>query len=87
MSTSDTTEELTNEQKRTTCDNYIGWVEKELDNESPTIRDYATLIISEYKKLSDNLITIQQFEENTPQINDETPLNYIRDRIIIFYPK
>jgi len=65
---------------------YIWWAAQELTNTIENIVIYAKLIISEYKKLSNNEIDITEFKANTPHIADTTPLNYIRDQICIHYP-
>jgi hypothetical protein len=70
-----------------TCDRYIWWIGQELNHPVENIASYAKLIIVEYNKLINGEIDIKQFEENTPTIEEKTPLNYIRGRICIFYPK
>jgi hypothetical protein len=65
---------------------YMWWVAQELNHSSPNIDAYAKLIISEFAKLENNEITIEDFSNNTPNIEDETPLNYIRNQIIVHYP-
>ena len=65
---------------------YNWWASQEIGNENPNIDTYAKLINSEFQKLLDGEVDIKQFEDNTPHIEDETPLNYIRDRIIENYP-
>ena len=44
-------------------------------------------MISDYLKVKkiNNEITIDQFKDNTPEINEETTLNYIRNMIILGY--
>jgi hypothetical protein len=65
---------------------YAWWAEQEIGNENLNIDTYARLIQQEYQKLVNNEITLEEFEINTPKIDEETPLNYIRDRIIEWYP-
>lgn len=65
---------------------YNWWASQEIGNENPNIDTYAKLINSEFQKLLDGEIDIKQFEDNTPHILDKSPLNYIRDRIIEFFP-
>lgn len=65
---------------------YAWWAEREIGNSNPNINDYAILIIQEYQKLELNQITIEEFEQNTPEIDEDTPLNYIRNCIISWYP-
>lgn len=65
---------------------YAWWAEQEINHENQNISDYANLIVEEYQKLINQEITIEQFESNTPEINEDTPLNYIRNRIIGWYP-
>lgn len=62
---------------------YYYWVEKEIGNENPIIDAYAKLIVQEYDKFFNGEITIEQFKENTPEIEVETPLNYIRNMLVI----
>jgi hypothetical protein len=62
---------------------YYYWVEKEIGNENPIIDSYAKLIVQEYNKFFNGEITIEQFKENTPEIEVETPLNYIRNMLVI----
>ena len=61
---------------------YYFWAEKEIGNENPIIDEYAKLITQEYDKFFNGEITIEEFEQNTPEINEDTPLNYIRNIII-----
>ncbi len=67
-------------------ENYAYYAIKEIGNENSNIDTYARLIQQEYQRLINNEITLEEFEINTPKINDETELNYIRDRIIEWYP-
>ena len=67
-------------------DRYAWWAEQEIGNENPKINDYAILITQEYQKLINNEITFEEFELNTSPIEEETSLNYIRNRIIEWYP-
>jgi hypothetical protein len=69
-----------------TVGRYIWWVAKEVNHTNPNIDTYAKLIISEFARLENNETTIEEFEKNTPNIEDETPLNYIQKQIIIHYP-
>jgi len=66
---------------------YAWWAGQELNHPLENIASYAKLIVDEYNRLINGEIDIAQFEENTPHIEAETPLNYIRDRICMFYPK
>jgi hypothetical protein len=65
---------------------YMWWVGKELGHPNPNIDAYAQRIITEFAKLEANEITVDEFKENTPNIEDETPLNYIRNCIMMHYP-
>ena len=65
---------------------YMWWVTKELNHSNPNIDAYAKLIISEFARLEKGEITIEEFNKNTPNIEDETPLNYIKNQIILHYP-
>jgi len=65
---------------------YMWWVAQELNHENPNIDTYAKLLISEFEKLENGEITMEEYEQNTPSIEDETPLNYIRNQIITHYP-
>jgi len=65
---------------------YYYWAEKEIGNEDPIIDSYAKLIVQEYDKFFGGEITLDQFKANTPKIEVESPLNYIRDRIIEWFP-
>jgi hypothetical protein len=69
-----------------TYQNYAYYAQQEIGNENQIINDYAALITQEYQKLNNGDITIEEFEENTPEISEETTLNYIRNRIIEWYP-
>jgi hypothetical protein len=64
---------------------YYFWAEKEIGNENPIIDLYAKLITQEYDKFFSGEITLEEFEINTPKIDEESSLNYIRDRIIESY--
>ena len=65
---------------------YMWWVTKEINHINPNIDAYAKLIVSEFARLEKNVITIEEFEKNTPNIEDETSLNYIQKQIIMHYP-
>jgi hypothetical protein len=65
---------------------YMWWVTKELNHSNPNIDAYAKLIISEFARLEKGEITIEEFNKNTSNIEDETPLNYIQNQIILHYP-
>jgi len=65
---------------------YAWWASREIGHENPNIDAYAVLLTQEYQKLENGEITIEEFETNTPKISEETPLNYIRDRIIEWFP-
>ena len=65
---------------------YMWWVAQELNQENPNIDTYAKLLISEFARLENGEITLEEYEQNTPSIEDETPLNYIRNQIIKHYP-
>ena len=65
---------------------YMWWVEEELNHENPNIDAYAKLLISEFARLENDEITLEEYEQNTPNIEDETPLKYIRNQIIKHYP-
>lgn len=65
---------------------YAWWAKKEIGHSNPNIDEYAKLIVNEFTKLKNGEIDLKQFEDNTPNINDETPLNYIRNCILIHYP-
>lgn len=67
-------------------DRYAWWAEQEIDNPSENISTYAKLIVNEYKKLLNGEIDINEFEKNTPEIEENTVLNYIIKCIISFYP-
>lgn len=67
-------------------ENYFKYVQNELNHNNSNIDSYARLIQEEYQKLINGEITIEEFEANTPEIDEETPLNYIRNRIIEWYP-
>ena len=69
-----------------TYQNYAYYAEQEIGNSNPIVNDYAVLITQEYEKLENNEITIEEFEANTPEIEEETTLNYIRNNIIQWYP-
>ena len=64
---------------------YVWWASREIGNLNPNIDAYAKLIQEEYKKLINNEITLDEFKDNTPEINEETTLNYIRNMIILGY--
>ena len=78
-------EQLPNEGTSITS-RYMWWVAQELNHSNPNIDSYAKLIISEFARLEKDEITIEEFDKNTPNIEDETPLNYIRNRILVHYP-
>jgi len=61
---------------------YYFWAEKEIGNLNPKIDAYAKLIVQEYDKFFNGEITIEEFEVNTPEIEESTSLNYIRNMII-----
>jgi hypothetical protein len=65
---------------------YFWWVTQEIGNENVNIDAYAKLIKLEYEKLENGQITIEDFQQNTPEIIDDTCLNYIRNKIIEYYP-
>ena len=65
---------------------YMWWVAKELNHENPNIDTYAKLLISEFARLENGEITLEEFNINTPNIEDETSLNYIKNQIITHYP-
>lgn len=67
-------------------ENYFKYVQNELNHNNSNIDFYARLIQEEYQKLINGEITIEEFEANTPEIDEETSLNYIRNRIIEWYP-
>lgn len=62
---------------------YYFWAEKEIGNENPIIDSYAKLIVEQYNKFFDGEITLEEFEANTPKIEEETTLNYIRDMLLV----
>ena len=64
---------------------YAWWASREIGNPNLNIDAYAKLIQEEYKKLINNEITLDEFKDNTPEINEETTLNYIRNMIILGY--
>ena len=66
---------------------YVWWAAKEINHINPNIDAYAKLIVSEFARLEKNEITIEEFDKNTPNIEDETPLNYIQKQIIMHYPE
>ena len=66
---------------------YMWHAAKEINHFNPNISAYAKLMVKEFARLEKNEITIEEFEKNTPNIEDETPLNYIQTRIIMHYPK
>jgi hypothetical protein len=74
-------------QGTTSIGRYVWHAGQELNHPVENIASYAKLIISEYNRLINEEIDIAQFEANTPHIEEDTPLNYIRDRICMFYPK
>lgn len=61
---------------------YYFWAEKEIGNSNPKIDAYARLIVQEYDKFFNGEITIEEFEVNTPEIEESTSLNYIRNMIL-----
>jgi hypothetical protein len=65
---------------------YAWWAQKEIGHQNLNIDSYAKLIQQEYQKLINNKISLEEFESNTPEIDEETLLNYIRNRIIEWYP-
>lgn len=65
---------------------YMWWVAEELNHSNPNINAYAKILISEFERLETGEITIEEYEQNTSNIEDETPLNYIRNQIITHYP-
>jgi hypothetical protein len=65
---------------------YAWWASREIGNKNLNIDEYAKLITQEYKKLETGEITIEGFQQNTPEIGDDTCLNYIRNKIIEWYP-
>jgi hypothetical protein len=65
---------------------YFWWACREIGNQNSNIDAYAKLIKEEYEKLETGQITIEDFQQNTPEIIDETCLNYIRNKIIEYYP-
>lgn len=74
-------------QGTTVTGRYIWHAAKEINHSNPNIDAYAKLMVAEFARLEKNEITIEEFDKNTPNIEDETPLNYIQTRIIMFYPK
>lgn len=91
MSTSVTIDEnnikLSEYQGTTVTGRYMWWAAKEINHSNPNIDAYAKLLVAEFTRLEKNEITIEEFDKNTPNIEDDTPLNYIQTRIIMFYPK
>ena len=88
MSSSPTEENTTSQYEGTSVTGrYMWWVAKELNHSNPNIDAYAKLLISEFAKLEKDEITIEEFNVNTPNIEDETPLNYIKGCIVLHYPK
>lgn len=69
-----------------TVGRYIWWATREINHSNPNIDTYAKLMVKEFARLEKNEITIEEFDKNTPNIEDETPLNYIQKQIIINYP-
>jgi len=67
-------------------ENYLHFAKKEIGNTNQSIDSYAKLIVSEYEKLISGNIAIEKFAENTPEISEDTQLNYIRNKIIEWYP-
>jgi hypothetical protein len=72
---------------KTIVGRYIWHAANELNHSNPNIDAYAKLLIAEFAKLEKNEITIEEFDANTSNIEDETPLNYIQTRIVMFYLK
>jgi hypothetical protein len=66
---------------------YIWWVQQELNNSNEESASYASSLLTEYEKLKNNQITIEEFEINIPYLNVSffTPLNYLRDCIIKYF--
>ena len=69
-----------------TVGRYMWWVAEELGHSNPNIDAYAQLLILEFAKLESNEITVEEFYQRTPHIEDETPLNYIKTCIVKHYP-
>lgn len=67
-------------------DRYAWWTSREIGHKNENINSYALLIQQEYQKLINKQITLKEFELNTPEISEQTPLNYIRNTIIYWYP-
>ncbi len=67
-------------------ENYIQFAKKEIGNSNFQIDCYAKLIVLEYQKLISNQITLEDFKNNTPEISEDTQLNYIRNKVIEWYP-
>jgi len=65
---------------------YMWWVAKEVNHSNPNIDAYAKLIIAEFSRLESSEITVEEFDKNTSNIEDETPLNYIQRCIVMHYP-
>lgn len=65
---------------------YAWWATKEIGHQNKKINDYAILIGEQYQRLENGEITVEEFELNTPEIDEETPLNYIRNCIIHWHP-
>jgi len=66
---------------------YMWHAAKEINHFIPNISAYAKLMVKEFARLEKNEITIEEFDKNTPNIEDETPLNYIQRCIVMHYPK
>jgi hypothetical protein len=62
------------------------WVARDVNNDNPNISAYAKLMISEFAKLENSEITLEEFNKNTANIEDDTPLNYIQRCIVFHYP-
>ena len=80
-------EEIPEDKGTSISGRYMWWVAKELNHSNPNIDAYAKLLISEFARLEKKEITIEEFNVNTPNIEDETPLNYIKGCIVLHYPK
>lgn len=65
---------------------YMWWVAKDVNHSNPNIDAYAKLIIAEFSRLENNEITVEEFDKNTSNIEDETPLNYIQRCTVMHYP-
>ena len=91
MSTSVTIDEnnikLSEYEGTTVTGRYMWWAAKEINHSNPNIDAYAKLLVAEFTRLEKNEITIEEFDKNTPNIEDDTPLNYIQRCIVMHYPK